>query len=149
MRFAHAWRGKWTIIHSRANDHVAVQYSRGCPAATTPRSTRPLDWNETMNAPMTQDQLTYSLGKLSYVDYSYDEPPVTTVEAPAHGIGHWLGRIVAAFAGWRRRQATLREMDLLTERELSDIGLSRSDVPRVFDPAFAADHGRGRDTGAY
>ena len=119
MRFAHAWRGKWTIIHSRPNDHVAVQYSRGCSAATTPRSTRPLDWNETMNAPMTQDQLTYSLGKLSYVDYSYDEPPVTTVEAPAHGIGHWLGRIVAAFAGWRRRQATLREMDLLTERELS------------------------------
>jgi uncharacterized protein YjiS (DUF1127 family) len=40
-------------------------------------------------------------------------------------------------------------MDLLTERELSDIGLSLSDVPRVFDPAFAADHRRGRDTGAY
>jgi uncharacterized protein YjiS (DUF1127 family) len=149
MRFAHVWRGKWTIIHRRANNYVALQYSRGCPAATTPRSTRPLDWNETMNAPMTQDQFTYSLGNLSYVDYSYDEPPVTTVEAPTHGIGHWLGRIVAGFANWRRQQATLREMDMLTERELSDIGLSRSDVPRVFDPGFVADHGRGRDFGAY
>ena len=31
---------------------------------------------------------------------------------------------------------------MLTDRELADIGLSRVDLPRVFDPAFAADHVR-------
>lgn len=98
-----------------------------------------------MAAPMTRDQLNFSLGSLSYVDYSYDEPPVTTVEAPKRGIGQWLGRLVTAFAEWRRRQATLRELDLLSARELADIGLSRSDLPRVFDPMFVADHARGRD----
>jgi uncharacterized protein YjiS (DUF1127 family) len=35
----------------------------------------------------------------------------------------------------------------MSDRELSDIGLSRADVPRVFDPSFVADHTRGR--GAY
>ncbi len=103
------------------------------------------DWNETMNAPVTQDQLNYSLGNLSYVDYSFAEPPVTTVETPKRSLGEWLISVVTAFVAWRRRQATLREMDMLTDRELSDIGLSRTDLPRVFDPAFAVDHARGRD----
>lgn len=98
-----------------------------------------------MAAPMTRDQLTFSLGSLSYVDYSYDEPPVTTVETPKNGIGQLLGRLVTAFAEWRRRQATYREMEMLSPRELADIGLSRADLQRVFDPAFAADHARGRD----
>ena len=37
----------------------------------------------------------------------------------------------------------------MSDRELSDIGLSRADLPRVFDPAFASDHARGRDYVAY
>ena len=102
-----------------------------------------------MNAPMTQDQFTYSLGNLSYVDSSYDDPPATIVKAPGHGIGQLFGKLVAAFAEWRRREATLREMEMLTERELADIGLTRADLPRVFDPAFAAERARGRDYIAY
>jgi uncharacterized protein YjiS (DUF1127 family) len=39
----------------------------------------------------------------------------------------------------------LQEMSMLTDRELADIGLSRADLPRVFDPAFAMEHARGRD----
>jgi uncharacterized protein YjiS (DUF1127 family) len=38
---------------------------------------------------------------------------------------------------------------MLTEHELADIGLTRADLPRVFDPAFAAEHARGRDYIAY
>lgn len=102
-----------------------------------------------MSAPMTQDQFTFSLGNASYVDYSYDEPPATVVKTPRTGVAHWLSRAVAAFAAWRRRQAVLQEMSMLTERELADIGLSRADLPRVFDPASAADHARGRDYLAY
>ena len=33
----------------------------------------------------------------------------------------------------------------MTDRELSDIGLSRSDLARVFDPAFAAARDRGHE----
>ena len=48
-------------------------------------------------------------------------------------------RFVVAIAEWRQHQAVLQEMELMTDRELADIGLTRSDLPRVFDPAFAAD----------
>jgi uncharacterized protein YjiS (DUF1127 family) len=94
---------------------------------------------------MTQDQFTFSLGNLSYVDYSYDEPPATAVKTSSRGVGQLLSWAVAAFAAWRRRQAVLQEMSMLTDRELADIGLSRADLPRVFDPAFAMEHARGRD----
>jgi uncharacterized protein YjiS (DUF1127 family) len=32
---------------------------------------------------------------------------------------------------WRRYNANLRELTQLGERELADIGISRSDIPRV------------------
>jgi uncharacterized protein YjiS (DUF1127 family) len=115
----------------------------------TRRRTRLLDWNETMTAQITNDQFNYSLGNVSYVDYSYDEPPARVIEIPTLGIGKLLRRIVVAVAGWRRRQAVIREMETLTDRDLADIGLSRADLPRVFDPDFAADHAHGRDYIAY
>ena len=43
----------------------------------------------------------------------------------------------------------MQEMSLMTDRELSDIGLSRSDLARVFDPAFAAARDRGHEYIAY
>ena len=45
--------------------------------------------------------------------------------------------LVARFQGWLARQATLNELHHLTDRELSDIGLNRSELAHVFDPAFA------------
>jgi uncharacterized protein YjiS (DUF1127 family) len=111
----------------------------------TRRRTRSLDWNEAMTAQITKDQFNYSLGNASYVDYSYDEPPARVIETPKPGIGRLLKMAVAGFADWRRRQAVMHEMEMLTDRELADIGLARSDLPRVFDPGFAADHERGRD----
>jgi uncharacterized protein YjiS (DUF1127 family) len=32
---------------------------------------------------------------------------------------------------WRRYNATLRELSQLGDRELADIGIARSDIPRV------------------
>jgi uncharacterized protein YjiS (DUF1127 family) len=43
----------------------------------------------------------------------------------------------------------MQELAMMSDRDLSDIGLSRSDIVRVFDPAFATEHGRGRDYIAY
>ena len=100
-----------------------------------------------MNALTSKDQFTFSLGEASYIDHTYneyDEPTAVSVKTPEHGIGQWLKHAVAAFAAWRRRQAVLQEMAMMTDRELADIGLSRSDLGRVFDPVFATDRARAR-----
>ena len=58
-----------------------------------------------------------------------------------------LGEIVGAVVRWvaelPRRRAMLDELASLSDHELSDIGLNRADLPRVFDPAFAAQRNAG------
>ena len=49
----------------------------------------------------------------------------------------FLRTAFAAVIAWPQRRAVLAELSTLTERELADVGLSRSDVPRVFDAGFA------------
>src|SRR2546429_9494962 len=45
-----------------------------------------------MNALTSKDQLTFSLGNVSYVDYAHDEPPAIVDEPRKHGIREWLSR---------------------------------------------------------
>jgi uncharacterized protein YjiS (DUF1127 family) len=40
----------------------------------------------------------------------------------------WIMRFTRS---WRRYNASLRELSHLNDRELADIGISRSDIPRV------------------
>ena len=35
------------------------------------------------------------------------------------------------FKRWNRYNITKRELDLLTDRELADLGIMRSDIPRI------------------
>lgn len=42
-----------------------------------------------------------------------------------------LTSLIRAFRAWRRYNASLNELNRLGDRELADIGLSRSDIPRV------------------
>ena len=39
--------------------------------------------------------------------------------------------ILRFLQSWRRYNASLRELSHLDDRELADIGISRSDIPRV------------------
>ena len=56
------------------------------------------------------------------------------------GFGQKVGRFLAdLFAGGERR-TVINELTMLSDRELGDIGISRSDIPRVFDTDFAAEH---------
>jgi uncharacterized protein YjiS (DUF1127 family) len=48
-----------------------------------------------------------------------------------------LSNILRFLRRWRRYDASLRELSRLGDRELSDIGISRSEIPRV-----AWDHAR-------
>jgi len=43
----------------------------------------------------------------------------------------FLTRLVHAFQAWRRYDQSVRELSRLDDRELADIGISRSDIPRV------------------
>jgi len=42
-----------------------------------------------------------------------------------------LATIVRFFREWRRYNHSLSELNRLGDRELADIGISRSDIPRV------------------
>lgn len=100
-----------------------------------------------MNA-ITNDQMNFSLGNLSYIGPAYDEGAKPLVKPQKRGT-RWFHTLLAVFADWRRRRAVMAEMAMMTDRELADIGISRCDLSRVFDPSFAADHARGRDYIAY
>lgn len=66
--------------------------------------------------------------------------PAEQVVHPARasrGLGQRLGKAIAALRG---RQAVFNELHSLTDRELADIGITRGDIHRVFDPTFAAEH---------
>jgi uncharacterized protein YjiS (DUF1127 family) len=52
---------------------------------------------------------------------------------PAHGRFRKVTAmsILRFLLSWRRYNASLRELSHLDDRELADIGISRSDIPRV------------------
>jgi uncharacterized protein YjiS (DUF1127 family) len=108
-------------------------------------------WRMTpMNAPIARDQLSLSLGNLTYIDSAYDEDaPASIVTGRKDGNIGWLSHLLSRVVEWQQRRAVIQEMTMMSDHELSDIGLSRADLGRIFDPSFAADHTRGRDYIAY
>jgi uncharacterized protein YjiS (DUF1127 family) len=80
--------------------------------------------------------------------YFQDEPAYTP--APAAKRSGLLAHLRAALrwiAEMPKRRAVMDELGMLSDHELADIGLTRSDLPYVFDPAFAADHAAQRNSG--
>ena len=102
-----------------------------------------------MNAPVAKDQFEFTLGNVSYIDSTFEDAPALPVEEPRRGVRQWIADRVTAVVEWRHRQEVMREMELMTDHELADIGLTRSDLQRVFDPEFALNHAHGRDYIAY
>ena len=98
-----------------------------------------------MSAPITNDQFSFSLGNLSYIGASYDEAPAPVVKLGGAGLIAWFRGLVAKATDWQRRRAAIEELGLMTDRELSDIGLTRTDLARVFNTTFASDRARGQN----
>ena len=42
-----------------------------------------------------------------------------------------LSHLIGTFRAWRRYETSVRELSRLGDRELADIGLSRSEIPRA------------------
>lgn len=55
----------------------------------------------------------------------------SAAEAGIRKVPEMLLAILRFLQSWRRYNASLRELSQLGDRELSDIGISRSDIPRV------------------
>ena len=97
-----------------------------------------------MNAQSANSQLSFQLPSMSYIDAKWEEPNLRATPATARppqniGLIGMIAARVVAFRAWRLQRQTLRELDSMTDRELTDIGLTRSDFSRIFDDADNAD----------
>lgn len=96
-----------------------------------------------MSAPMAKDQLAFQLPNQTYVDAHEQEPnlerPTLPTERPDPGFARWLANRLDGFRAWREKQSAMAEMETMSDRELLDIGLNRSDLHRVFDATHNAD----------
>jgi uncharacterized protein YjiS (DUF1127 family) len=86
-----------------------------------------------MSAQFAKDQVSY----FALTNLSQAEPGVFAPSA-----GSKTGGVLRAVTGWVsglvRRRAVINELAALSDHELADIGLTRSDIPRVFDRSFVA-----------
>lgn len=98
-----------------------------------------------MNAPLSREQLERLAGGSVAYHGQYVEGLSLPAAAPRRGLaGRWLAALSARMAAYRERRTVLNELAQLSDRELADIGLSRGNLHRVFDPAFARVHAASR-----
>jgi uncharacterized protein YjiS (DUF1127 family) len=57
---------------------------------------------------------------------------------PLGALGRGLAAIAAGIRAYVHRQQVMSELSRLTDRELADIGLSRTDIGQVFTSEFSA-----------
>jgi len=91
-----------------------------------------------MSAPLTKEQFVFELPSLTYVDTHLEDPvlpPLSQGTRKPRGVAAWLARLHA----WREQRAALAELGMMSDRELADIGLTRSDLPRVFNDNLNGD----------
>lgn len=99
-----------------------------------------------MSAPISKSDLSFHLPQ----SFSYHSTWDDADYEPAKPLS-LRGRLVLSFrhararlARWSDRRIALAELSGMNDRELSDIGLTRSDIARVTDPSFIDEHaGRG------
>ena len=93
-----------------------------------------------MNAPLAKEQIQLlmsdSLTYRSPAGAGTDGTDMTSRPERPGALRQWINRAFAAIAAISRRQAVLRELTQLSDRELADIGLNRAELTRVFDPKF-------------
>jgi uncharacterized protein YjiS (DUF1127 family) len=96
-----------------------------------------------MNAHTFNSQF-FELPSLSYIDTAWEEQQTRTpveTRGPSWktSLAGWLAHRVEAFKAWRRDVQTASELAMMSDHQLMDVGLTRSDLTRVFQPEFNED----------
>jgi uncharacterized protein YjiS (DUF1127 family) len=92
---------------------------------------------ETMNVHVTKEEVEFHLPTMM-THYFQDEPECAPrIEERRPGLFARLKAGLCWITEIRKRQAAIEELNRLSDRDLADIGVSRADLPRLFDPAFA------------
>ena len=94
-----------------------------------------------MSAHTANQNFNFQLPSLSYIDAKWEEPNLRAAAqsrdvAPKAG---FVARVAARYQAWKRERQAMAEFASMTDYELADIGLSRSDAHRVFDSALNQD----------
>jgi uncharacterized protein YjiS (DUF1127 family) len=97
-----------------------------------------------MSAHTADSQFSFQLPSLSYIDAKWEEPDLRVSDAAQRpirstGMAAWLSRRVAAITTRYRSSKAAAELAAMTDYELADVGLTRSDLSRVFQPGFNQD----------
>jgi uncharacterized protein YjiS (DUF1127 family) len=96
-----------------------------------------------MNARVAKEEI--ALLMPSSLSHYADEPRLADTAAPT-GVFAAVLHAARWLSDMPRRRAVLAELSELSEHELADIGLNRSELSRVFDPEFAVQRARSRIT---
>lgn len=97
-----------------------------------------------MSTQTANTEFSFRLPSLSYIDAKWEEPNLRSfadeqLKPRRPGLAARVSSLVSGLVTWRRNQAAAAELSAMSDYELMDIGLNRSDLSRVFDPAFNAD----------
>ena len=100
-----------------------------------------------MSAQIADSEFAFKLPSLSYIDAEWEDHDLRVDSASPQGarkrgLAGWWSRQAAALVAWRRNNEAARELSAMSDRQLADIGISRSDLARVFDAAHNQDLGQ-------
>ena len=98
-----------------------------------------------MSAYVAKDEIAMMIpNRLSH--YFTDDPEYLVVAEPqSAGIFAKSAAVFKWLIDLPRRRMVMDELSSLSDHELADIGLSRSELTRVFEPSFAAQRNAGAD----
>lgn len=91
-----------------------------------------------MNAPLAKEQIALLMSDSLTYRMPVVEGTDGTVAEQGRGVFDKVRAFFSALAELPRRRAVIDELSMLTDRELADIGLSRSELGQVFNARFQA-----------
>jgi uncharacterized protein YjiS (DUF1127 family) len=95
-----------------------------------------------MNASINKNEFSFNLPEMLSYHSTWDDADYEPT-LPRHRQS-WLARLVSTPVRWASAYAERRrvtgELMQMSDRDLADLGISRYDIHRVFDPKFAAEH---------
>jgi len=94
-----------------------------------------------MNASINKNEFSFNLPEMLSYHSTWDDSDYEPVLPRRRQ--SWVARLAGLPLRWAsaygERRRVVNELVRMSDRELADLGISRYDIPRVFDPAFAAE----------